>query len=516
MPFPARSRRLAHLHQHARLVVSVVVLSAASCKGGDPKATTQPVGSGAGSSSGAVGTVGPGDGAPGAGSATAARAPAAPRASLDEAGARALVGSWLAAQNGGDFDAYATLYADRFAGIKRAGPRVSQFEREGWLRDRRTMFSKPMVVTADELQLRLGVDTAVVELTQTFSQGRFKDVGKKQLVIVATAAGARIAREEMLSSQLAGPIGGGDARWSFVLGHGGAYYAVLAQTTGARGAGAVSAIEGHDPMIVVDDVVAGSTSADEAAWVGRRVRVFDSGSQCDTTVTSLRLAYVATPHFGTVQAWKGELDDNPALSPAAQSKELTTLAAPMLIGKLDGVCAGRWVNLQGGAGSALSPTAPPPTLADKVLAQLRASAPWLALQQEASGQGEGSGSDALWHDKLDVGLWASVDGRTGTAPANPAPARARFLYVNAHGGHTCQDFDGTLAMVWVVSASGAPTALGKIGATPTDPWGEAMQVLDLDGDGKPELASDSAIFTWTGKEWQQRASLDRHYLDTPC
>ena len=84
------------------------------------------------------------------------------------------------------------------------------------------MFSKPMVVTADELQLRLGVDTAVVELTQTFSQGRFKDVGKKQLVIVATAAGARIAREEMLSSQLAGPIGGGDARWSFVLGHGGA------------------------------------------------------------------------------------------------------------------------------------------------------------------------------------------------------------------------------------------------------------------------------------------------------
>ena len=40
------------------------------------------------------------------------------------ADARAVVQRWLEAQNQGDFAAYEKLYAPRFTGVRRSGPRV--------------------------------------------------------------------------------------------------------------------------------------------------------------------------------------------------------------------------------------------------------------------------------------------------------------------------------------------------------------------------------------------------------
>ena len=65
---------------------------------------------------------------------------------LAEGDARGVVDGWLAAQNAGDLAAYDKLYAARFTGIRRSGPRTVRFDRAGWMRDRARMFGKPMTV----------------------------------------------------------------------------------------------------------------------------------------------------------------------------------------------------------------------------------------------------------------------------------------------------------------------------------------------------------------------------------
>ena len=59
----------------------------------------------------------------------------------------------------------------------------------------------------------------VVELTQTFKQGRFADEGQKRLVLTRTPAGLRIAREEMVRSVVGSlpATAGGDLWLAFTL-----------------------------------------------------------------------------------------------------------------------------------------------------------------------------------------------------------------------------------------------------------------------------------------------------------
>jgi ketosteroid isomerase-like protein len=119
----------------------------------------------------------------------------------DSADARALIARWVEAQNQGDFAAYQSLYARTFTGVRRSGGRTVNLDREGWMRDRKRMFGKPMKVTVGDLQL----SPAGATFTQTFESGRYQDSGKKQLAFAREEGGLRIAREEMLESKLAAP-----------------------------------------------------------------------------------------------------------------------------------------------------------------------------------------------------------------------------------------------------------------------------------------------------------------------
>src|SRR5215470_10154804 len=104
-------------------------------------------------------------------------------APLAEGDARAVVEKWLAAQNAGDFAAYEKLFAARFTGIRRSGPRTVRFNRAGWMKDRARMFKKPMTVAISDLKVRAAGASAVASFTQTFAQGSYKDAGPKQLVV---------------------------------------------------------------------------------------------------------------------------------------------------------------------------------------------------------------------------------------------------------------------------------------------------------------------------------------------
>src|SRR5690606_36175977 len=72
--------------------------------------------------------------------------PAALAEAEAEAEVHALLEAWQLAQNRGDFERYAAHYAADFRGVKRAGTSEKSFDREGWLADRKGMFSRPMKV----------------------------------------------------------------------------------------------------------------------------------------------------------------------------------------------------------------------------------------------------------------------------------------------------------------------------------------------------------------------------------
>src|SRR6476659_2556625 len=98
--------------------------------------------------------------------------------------ARTLVDAWLAAQNKGDFAAYEKLYAQKFTGVRRSGPRTASLDRAGWMRDRQRMFQKPMKVSAGDVKVAGTLASARVTFMQEWESGSYHDRGPKQLVIV--------------------------------------------------------------------------------------------------------------------------------------------------------------------------------------------------------------------------------------------------------------------------------------------------------------------------------------------
>jgi hypothetical protein len=133
--------------------------------------------------------------------------PPEPPRVLSEADAKALVDTWLKAQNDGDFHVYQTLYAQDFKGIKRVGKRTEPFDRVGWMADRGWMFEppdhgKPMHVEIKDVEAEVTQSSAKIRFVQAFSRGNFADKGPKELELVIEGREVRIGREEMLSSQV--------------------------------------------------------------------------------------------------------------------------------------------------------------------------------------------------------------------------------------------------------------------------------------------------------------------------
>ena len=117
-----------------------------------------------------------------------------------EQAARDTLDAWLEAQNKGDFNAYAGMYAARFEGIKRAGDKKNEFDTGGWLDDRKGMFKRAMKVSAEDVSFSPHGDGIRIRFLQRWSSGKYKDRGEKEMDIVLEGDVWRIAREEMLYS----------------------------------------------------------------------------------------------------------------------------------------------------------------------------------------------------------------------------------------------------------------------------------------------------------------------------
>ena len=128
-----------------------------------------------------------------------APAPAvADRAPIAAADAQALLDRWLQAQNTSNLAAYSELYATDFFGTKRSGKRTKQFDRAGWLQDRKPNFSKPLTVAASEVEIKTTPDSAEIRFVQDWASSSFRDVGQKVLFLRPENGSLKITKEWFL------------------------------------------------------------------------------------------------------------------------------------------------------------------------------------------------------------------------------------------------------------------------------------------------------------------------------
>ena len=431
-------------------------------------------------------------------------------APVGERDVRAAVDHWLAAQNAGDFAAYEKLYASRFTGVRRSGPRTARFDRAGWMRDRARMFAKPMTVGAADVKVHAAGSVALVTFTQTFSQGTFKDAGPKQLVFVRDAGALKISTERMLRSSLLSASVPKDDRFRYVVS------GALLLSSEPDEAWATGPIKYDRKALEEKELKVAERRADPAKlppeilrWRDRPLRLIDAaGGTCEAKVRGFKILSRAVPHFGTVQEW-AEMKESEV------GKQAWELGQKVLVGDLDRPCPGaRW------AQPAALPAAASnggedldAALRKHALAEVRRSSHWQYLQ-------------SLYRDEGVKGVkhWDELKER---------PLKMRLFRAKVAGRD-----------VRLVSVTGAYWQEGGCDAAGDDLWllyedrdgklvrrntdehkVQPIAAIDSDGDGNSELLFEPLPTSYTtevgrllldGDKWDTIEVVEYPFMDCPC
>lgn len=438
---------------------------------------------------------------------------------LDEADVRALVDAWAAAQNAGEFARYESLYARRFSGVKRAGPRSRAFDRDGWMRDRRGMFGSAQRVTVRDLAIDLAGRSALVRFTQEYASGEFRDVGEKRLAVVLEEGAVRIAREEMVASVLVPATDAGavptlaPGRLMPVVMAGGAPWVVIDASPRAEFAAGLPAFVDRGNVVVTrKDIDASSVPEAARALAGRAVQLYTAtGPGCRGTIRELSVIRRVDVHFGTEQEWfdgDGGLRGDPTLL-AQQAWELGEAGA-LLAARIDpppgGCNASRWGRVADLPALPVYTRRPADAAIEaRALERLRATPAWTQLQA-AYAQDPDATRDGRWDEhggaRPLVGIWSS--------PGSPR----RWLVVSsavALGG--CASFSGQLWAVFEVGANGAVT----LRTDARDPgYFAPLAATDMDADGVPEFVAPEGILRRQGDTFRLVESVRHPNLDCEC
>lgn len=121
-------------------------------------------------------------------------------AEISESDAKIFLNDWLSAQNKGSYSDYAAMYSKSFVGIKRSGKSTRKLDYNAWFKDRKNMFKKKMLVTANSPEIKISGTAASIKFEQTWESGTYKDKGDKVLDLALEGRKLRIIREEMLFS----------------------------------------------------------------------------------------------------------------------------------------------------------------------------------------------------------------------------------------------------------------------------------------------------------------------------
>lgn len=398
--------------------------------------------------------------------------------------------------------------------MRRSGPRTVRMNRARWMADRARMFKKPMQVAATDLKVAAAGSAVRVRFTQAWASGTYKDVGPKELLLVAEAGGWRIAREELLSSRVetAPSTGVASAAFALVVSLDRPYVLLHGAPEEAWRAGALRELDKAGAGRTVRAPAALKQLPPAlAAWRGRKLRVHGD-TACDATVGELFVIGRVTPHFGTEQEWRG-IDGGPPLPPAEVAREIWTLTAgegQMLAGALEvpaGCKAPRWAR----DATLPAPAADVPFGEEKdgelqkaALAAFRKLPAWAEIQR-AYKEDPPDGKRARRWDEHDNGPSVLV-ARAG---------KATLVAVLAQAGAGCGGFEGSLGALFQLEGDQLVLRSDDL----TDP----QRAIDSDGDGQLEVLfgpagarDEQGLYLPRGRRHERRVLSSMPYLDCAC
>jgi hypothetical protein len=439
---------------------------------------------------------------PAAGPAALAAADVPGTAKQDAAEIDALVQAWLAAQNQGKLDAYQVLYAQKFQGIRRSGPRVRRFDRAGWLADRERMFRKPMSVALDDRKISAVGAAWNLVATQSWSSGSYKDKGNKRFLLVREGGRLVIAQEEMLASTIDRPPRALDGECLLVY-QGDPVVTDAADDTWADRRplrlDGFSARSGVDVKALPDEI---------RRWRGRDLVLLDpAGHRCDAKVKGFAIVSGADWHFGTIQNWQ-----EGHVSKAAMAEQIWKEGAHRLVLTLERAAGGEGKVCDGAVLAVVASKAPARvypfvSLAGTPPENLVLKATRKRLLDSVKGQVE------------------ELDGEEFHLVAFEDDARTRGIVFSHHYPHECTPVSG--------SASGAylwrfdDKAKGRLSLLTTLEADEAIPstphfAVDLDGDGVLEIVYAGAyshvagLLQRSGDGYQVVRSVEVPFYDCGC
>jgi hypothetical protein len=423
-----------------------------------------------------------------------------------------LLKTWQEAQNDQNFAAYQALYAPVFEGIKRAGPRVTHYDRKGWMQDRAHMFKTEMDVGVNDVIVRLGARSARLVFEQRWSNPRFTDVGRKELLLVWDGARFHIRREEQLSSLTRGSRLHDPDQFAVVVGH----YIVLANADEPADASRFkrdappSKPAGRGTDVAFFSAPAGAKQLPEklARYRGAKMQLLGSqGPTCQVTISELRIMRRISSN---------ERDYQNAVSDAMDVSE-TVLAGAF---QPQAACAGStWARSAALPVPTVSPARPPDQATRSlVLAELSKLPAFRAIES-------------------DYRVWKKDGGRSfpDEPPGKNLDAKVVIATIPVAGGRTLvtaqlgislgescgESFDRSLWLVWERSEPGPSGALVLKSPALEGITLDARAAVDVDGDGKPEILfsgySNQLFHSMSGQpavmEWGLLRAVDGQFGD---
>lgn len=441
---------------------------------------------------------------------------AAPARRVDPAAVQALLDAWLKAQNEQDFAAYEPLYASRFEGVRRTGARVARLDRAGWIADRKRMFGKRMVVELRDVEIDPFATGAAVRFTQRWASGKYEDIGPKLMVIVREGDALRIAREEMLSSQIvaatAKATGLADASFAFVIEAAGSY--VVLDTTALKPA-TLELVSDAEPVIIMGEMPPAELPAEVASWHGERV----TDGKCVARVADFAVIGRSYPHFGTRQQWDGTFDEGAQPYTEQQiAEDAYESSETVIAGRLEtegGCSMGAYVYKHGRPGFVAAEPVQNDALAAAAIRAFRGLRSWKAIQKEFVEYEQASAAEAgeAAAGGEEPGPW-DQDGPTVSAWKHPKTGKI-LVAVQAREGVGCGHFFGRLSALFEVKGAPDRPELKLLAEPEID---TVVDALDVEGDGSLELVFTLGYGT-TGlatEDGSPLRTLTIPFLDCPC
>jgi hypothetical protein len=411
--------------------------------------------------------------------------------------------TWVKAQNQGRFEDYRVLYARKFQGIKRSGPRIRRFGLDAWLRDREKMFKKPMTVQTSDVKITVAGNTAMLRFMQAWESKSYKDRGPKQMVLTAEGGAWRIAQEAMLASSQGVAEHQAAKRWFFVVD---GRPILTSEPDKAWGRGTIR----------VDDAFGAQQAVTEASlpeelrrYKGEKLTLVDAAAAtCTATVTGFHLVAHATWHFATLETWRSTDD----FTKKEIAEQIWKQAAVFLAADLayDGAPC-KAIIAKPATGGALVAIpfkhADPPT-------ERAARDAFTALNLPSVNQDKDKldGEDEIVAARLSPGIFRS--------PLFSRAGRVIFLG-HVPGGDCGEPTSGTVSVAHLWTEE--PTGTWKRLVTDPD-RADALPLLlvDLDQDGVPEIVYSGKVTTRLGvmnirgETFEVQGTLEIPYYDCPC